>query len=96
MACCQVECWPALRSLVLVLKSLLKANGLNDVSTGGLGSFALANMALAHLQEEAKVPLHPVIGHMYYEQPQLLHCADPAPRCGVREPEGRVAPGFKS
>ncbi len=51
----QVEHWPALRPLVLVIKSLLKANGLNDVSTGGLGSFALANMALAHLQEEAKV-----------------------------------------
>jgi len=53
----QVEHWPALRPLVLVIKSLLKANGLNDVSTGGLGSFALANMALAHLQEEAKVRL---------------------------------------
>ena len=42
---------------MLVVKSLLKANGLNDVSTGGLGSFALANMALAHLQEDAKVRL---------------------------------------
>jgi DNA polymerase sigma len=40
---------------VLVVKSLLKEAGLNDVSTGGLGSFALANMALSHLLEEAKV-----------------------------------------
>ena len=49
--------WPALRPLVLVVKSLLKANGLNDVSTGGLGSFALANLALAHLLEEAKASI---------------------------------------
>ena len=51
----QVNQRPALRPLVLVVKSLLKASGLNDVSTGGLGSFALANMVVAHLQEEQKV-----------------------------------------
>ena len=38
--------------MVLVLKSLLKEQGLNDVSTGGLSSFTLANMVLAHLHQE--------------------------------------------
>jgi len=39
-----------LRPLVLVLKSILKQSNLGDVSTGGLGSWSLANMAIAHLQ----------------------------------------------
>ena len=47
--------WPALRPLVLVLKALLKDAALNDVSTGGLSSFTLANMVLAHLLEETEV-----------------------------------------
>ena len=51
----QVREWPALRPLVLVLKALLKDAHLNDVSTGGLSSFTLANMVLAHLLEETEV-----------------------------------------
>lgn len=47
--------FPALRPLVLVLKCVLGQAGLNDASKGGLSSFALANMALASLQEDAKV-----------------------------------------
>ncbi len=38
--------------------------GLGDVSQGGLGSFSLANMVIAHLQEEEKVCLahfHPTV-----------------------------------
>ncbi len=41
---------PALRPLVLVLKLLLREHSLNDVATGGLGSWALANMVMAHLK----------------------------------------------
>ena len=51
----QVQARPALRPLLFVLKALLKKHGLNDVSTGGLGSFALANMVVAYLQEAEKV-----------------------------------------
>lgn len=58
----QVQEWPALRPLVLVLKSLLKQKRLNDVSTGGLSSFALANMVLAHLLEETEV--RTAVGHL--------------------------------
>jgi DNA polymerase sigma len=35
---------PALRPLVLVLKALLKQNGLNEAAVGGLSSYALGNM----------------------------------------------------
>lgn len=38
-----------LRPLVLVLKSILKQNSLGDVAFGGLGSWSLANMCIAHL-----------------------------------------------
>eukprot|EP00873_Tetraselmis_striata_P013608 jgi/Tetstr1/433872/TSEL_023052.t1 len=41
--------WPALRPLVLALKAFLKQRGLAEVSSGGLGSFALLNMVLAVL-----------------------------------------------
>ncbi len=41
---------PALRPLVLVLKLLLREHHLNDVASGGLGSWALANMVMAHLK----------------------------------------------
>jgi hypothetical protein len=37
-----------------------KVLGLGDVSQGGLGSFSLANMVIAHLQEEEKVCATPV------------------------------------
>lgn len=62
----QCQIWPALKPLALLLKAWLKAAGLADVSRGGLGSFALALMVIAHLQEEAKVRLlvhlWPIVG----------------------------------
>jgi hypothetical protein len=45
----QQEDFCVLRPLVLVLKSILYQNGLGDVSTGGLGSWSLANMIIANL-----------------------------------------------
>ena len=41
---------PALRPLVLGAKALLKEAGLNEVFTGGLSSYSVFNMAVAHLQ----------------------------------------------
>jgi hypothetical protein len=39
---------------VLVLKSVLKQRGLGDVALGGLGSWSLANMVIAHLMVRAR------------------------------------------
>jgi non-canonical poly(A) RNA polymerase PAPD5/7 len=50
----QCRAFPALAPLTAVLKVFLKSRGLNDVATGGLGSFALVNMIVAHLLEEEK------------------------------------------
>jgi non-canonical poly(A) RNA polymerase PAPD5/7 len=50
----QVRSFPPLRPLVLVLKTYLKAANLNDVASGGLSSYSLTNMAIAHLQVELK------------------------------------------
>lgn len=50
----QCRTFPALVPLTAVLKVYLKSRGLNDVATGGLGSFALVNMVLAHLLEEER------------------------------------------
>ncbi len=47
--------FPLARPLTIVIKAFLKARRLTDVSTGGLGGYALVNMVIAHLQEEAKV-----------------------------------------
>lgn len=47
--------FPLARPLTIVIKAFLKARNLTDVSTGGLGGYALINMVIAHLQEEAKV-----------------------------------------
>ena len=41
---------PALRPLVLCLKSLVRSAGLSDPSLGGVGGHALMNMALAYLR----------------------------------------------
>lgn len=46
---------PALRPLVLLLKAWLRYAGLAEVYSGGLGSFSLTNMVIAHLQEEKVV-----------------------------------------
>jgi non-canonical poly(A) RNA polymerase PAPD5/7 len=44
---------PPLRPLVLVLKALLAQQGLNEVYTGGVGSYTLLTLVLAHLKMEA-------------------------------------------
>lgn len=46
--------FPLARPLTIVIKAFLKARRLTDVSSGGLGGYALVNMVIAHLQEEAK------------------------------------------
>jgi hypothetical protein len=48
----QVQALPPLRPLVLVIKAMLKEAGLNEVFTGGLSSYSLVNMVVAHLQAE--------------------------------------------
>jgi len=50
----QARALPPMRALVLVLKCYLKSLGLNEVATGGLSSYSLCNMVIAHLQEELK------------------------------------------
>jgi len=50
----QCRARPALAPLAAVLKVYLRSRGLNDVATGGIGSFALVNMILAHLLEEER------------------------------------------
>jgi hypothetical protein len=47
------EFGPPLQALVLVLKTLLKQNGLDDPSQGGLGGYSLLNMVVAHMRQEA-------------------------------------------
>lgn len=42
--------YPAARPTCIIAKSLLRRMRLNDVATGGLGGYALANMVLAHCQ----------------------------------------------
>jgi hypothetical protein len=49
----QVRALPPLRPLVLVIKAMLKEAGLNEVFTGGLSSYSLVNMVVAHLQAES-------------------------------------------
>lgn len=48
-----LEQYPALRPLLLVVKCFLRQRGLNDVFTGGLGSYALLLMVVSHLQMAA-------------------------------------------
>jgi DNA polymerase sigma len=43
---------PPLRPLALAVKALLKERRLNEVWTGGLSSYSLVNMVIAHLQCE--------------------------------------------
>ena len=42
--------YPPMRPLCLVMKAFLREKGLNDVFTGGIGSYMLVNMLVAHLQ----------------------------------------------
>lgn len=50
----QMAAYAPLAPLVLTLKVFLRAAGLNEVANGGLSSFSLTNMVLAHLQEDLK------------------------------------------
>lgn len=51
----QAVAYPPLRPLALVLKAYLRNQRLLDVATGGLSSYSLCNLIIAHLQEELKV-----------------------------------------
>ena len=46
---------PALRSLVLVIKSFLNQRGMNEVFTGGLGSYSIVCLAISFLQMHPKI-----------------------------------------
>ncbi|KAH9917444.1 uncharacterized protein B0H18DRAFT_938513 [Fomitopsis serialis] len=46
---------PALRSLVLVIKSFLAQRSMNEVYTGGLGSYSIVCLAISFLQMHPKV-----------------------------------------
>ncbi|KAG1679417.1 hypothetical protein FOA52_007708 [Chlamydomonas sp. UWO 241] len=50
----QCRKWPALRPLVHTIKAYLKSQQLNDASSGGLSSYGLTYMVIAHLMEESK------------------------------------------
>ena len=50
--CLQVSSLAPLRPLLLAAKALLRESGLNEVFTGGLGSYALALLVISHLQAE--------------------------------------------
>ncbi|EJD02267.1 uncharacterized protein FOMMEDRAFT_141374 [Fomitiporia mediterranea MF3/22] len=47
--------FPALRAIVLIVKSFLKQRNLNEVYSGGLGSYAIVCLAVSHLQMHPKV-----------------------------------------
>ncbi|KAH9952027.1 hypothetical protein B0H21DRAFT_10348 [Amylocystis lapponica] len=46
---------PALRSLVLVIKSFLSQRSMNEVYTGGLGSYSIVCLAISFLQMHPKI-----------------------------------------
>ncbi|KAH9843120.1 uncharacterized protein C8Q71DRAFT_820219 [Rhodofomes roseus] len=46
---------PALRSLVLVIKSFLAQRSMNEVYTGGLGSYSIVCLAISFLQMHPKI-----------------------------------------
>ncbi|KAI0636561.1 hypothetical protein C8Q77DRAFT_1154490 [Trametes polyzona] len=46
---------PALRSLVLIIKSFLSQRSMNEVFTGGLGSYSIVCLAISFLQMHPKI-----------------------------------------
>lgn len=46
---------PALRSLVLVVKNFLSQRSMNEVFTGGLGSYSIVCLAISFLQMQPKI-----------------------------------------
>lgn len=51
----QVAQHPPLAPLTLVVKVFLRSCGLNEVANGGLSSFSITNMVLAHILQEMQV-----------------------------------------
>eukprot|EP00210_Caulerpa_lentillifera_P006451 g6163.t1 len=47
----KVDEFPSVRPLVLAIKYILKSNSLNDVATCGLGTYSIANMVIAFIQD---------------------------------------------
>ncbi|GMH38318.1 hypothetical protein BSKO_06202 [Bryopsis sp. KO-2023] len=60
LICQHVSRNPAIRPLVLVLKAILKQAGLNEVFTGGISSYVLFNLVVAHLMLEGVICDEPV------------------------------------
>lgn len=50
-----MSAYPPLAPLTLVIKVFLRSCGLNEVANGGLSSFSITNMVLAHLLQELQV-----------------------------------------
>lgn len=44
---------PSMKALAVVLKALLQQAGLNERVAGGLGSYCLLNLVMAHLMFQA-------------------------------------------
>eukprot|EP01137_Pigoraptor_chileana_P020974 Opistho-2@84066 len=60
----RVAAYPALAPLLLVLKDYLRVRGLNDVYTGGLGSYSLALMAVYFVGRTMLGPPYPPLGSL--------------------------------
>ena len=47
---------PSMKALAVVLKALLQQAGLNERVAGGLGSYTLLNLVMAHVMSQACPP----------------------------------------
>ncbi len=47
-----------MKALAVVLKALLQQAGLNERVAGGLGSYCLLNLVMAHLLSQVRKPRH--------------------------------------
>ena len=47
---------PSMKALAVVLKALLQQAGLNERVAGGLGSYCLLNLVMAHLLSQVQKP----------------------------------------
>jgi non-canonical poly(A) RNA polymerase PAPD5/7 len=50
-----IDALPALRALVLIVKSFLAQRSMNEVFTGGLGSYSIVCLAVSFLQQHPKI-----------------------------------------
>ncbi|BDA50080.1 probable terminal nucleotidyltransferase 4B [Coccomyxa sp. Obi] len=56
---------PSLRALTIIIKALLKQASLNERVSGGLGSYCILNVVMAHLMSEGVRATSPVnLGHL--------------------------------